>query len=138
MNKYKDIPCSICFENPNLNDEIHITKCEHIFHYKCIENAIKKDIMECPNCRSNLKTGEKKQVIDINNNNRNTINRNNNYNNIFNNILGDNYQNNNRIFRNNNNLINEESNSRGENNCFWILIIFLMILFYSFSSKSFK
>ena len=33
----KDYKCSICLEN--LKDEIHITKCEHIFHYKCIVTA---------------------------------------------------------------------------------------------------
>ena len=63
MNKYKDIPCSICIEDQNLNDEIYITKYGHIFHCKCIENAIKKDIMECSNCRSNLKTREKNKLL---------------------------------------------------------------------------
>ena len=33
----KDYKYSICLEN--LKDEIHITKCEHIFHYKCIVTA---------------------------------------------------------------------------------------------------
>jgi hypothetical protein len=53
----KDYKCSICLEN--LKDEIHITKCEYIFYYKCIVTAIKKNINECPNCRSNLRTGKK-------------------------------------------------------------------------------
>lgn len=53
----KDYKYSICLEN--WKDEIHITKCEHIFHYKRIVTAIKKNIDECPNCRSNLMTGKK-------------------------------------------------------------------------------
>jgi hypothetical protein len=62
----KDIICSICQEDINKGD-IHITKCDHIFHYKCISECINRDINECPNCRSNIRTGERKRIPNINN-----------------------------------------------------------------------
>ena len=122
VNKYgKDYICSICLEN--LNDEINITKCGHIFHYKCIANAINQNINECPNCRSNLRTGEKKKVI-------NEI-RYNNYENIFNN----NYQFNNRNIFEINNRNNREGNVNLERNVeqnnnwgFYLFLILLCIL----------
>ena len=120
INKYgKDCVCSICLEN--LKDEIHITKCGHIFHYKCIANAINKNINECPNCRSNLRTGEKKKVI-------NEI-RYNNYENIFSN----NYQFNNRNNIEINNRNNREENVNLERNVElnnnWVFNLFLILLF---------
>ncbi len=77
MNKQKEeSKCSICLENIQLNNDINILKCGHIFHYKCIENLVDHHIDRCPNCRSNLKTGEKQS------NNQNTL-----FNNNLNNLL---------------------------------------------------
>ncbi len=120
INKYgKNYVCSICLEN--LKDEIHITKCGHIFHYKCIANAINKNINECPNCRSNLRTGEKKKVI-------NEI-RYHNYENFFSN----NYQFNNRNNIEINNRNNREENVNLERNVElnnnWVFNSFLILLF---------
>ena len=85
INKYgKDNQCSICLETIKCHDVINITKCNHIFHYKCIEKAINRNILDCPNCRRNLKDGSKKTIINrINNfefNDNNNINNNRYYN----------------------------------------------------------
>ena len=58
--------CSICLGNIKLNHVICITKCGHIFHYKCIEEVIDHHMNACPNCRCNLKTGEKQKNYDKN------------------------------------------------------------------------
>ena len=79
LNKYgQDCICPICYDKIIKNEFIHITKCNHIFHYKCIERAIDKKLEDCPMCRSNIRTGEKKQIMQRNNN------INNNQNNIYN------------------------------------------------------
>ena len=71
MNKKKDgYECSICLENIQLINDINILKCGHIFHYKCIENLVDHNINKCPNCRCDLKTGEKQS---INQNTQNTL-----------------------------------------------------------------
>ncbi len=66
MNKKKEgYECSICLENIKINEDINILKCGHIFHYKCIEELLDHNDNKCPNCRADLKTGEKqKERID--------------------------------------------------------------------------
>ena len=60
MNKIENgLKCTICLENLKLNQDINILKCSHIFHYKCLENLIDHNFNRCPNCRCDLKTGEK-------------------------------------------------------------------------------
>ncbi len=120
INKYgKNYVCSICLEN--LKDEIHITKCGHIFHYKCIANAINKNINECPNCRSNLRTGEKKKVI-------NEI-RYHNYENFFSNNYQFNNRNNIEINNRNNREENVNLERNVEQNNNWVFDLFLILLF---------
>ena len=64
MNKKKEgYECSICLENIKKNEDINILKCGHIFHYKCIEELLDHKDNKCPNCRSDLKTGEKQKEI---------------------------------------------------------------------------
>jgi len=64
--KYKNEKCSICLDE--FNGDISISKCHHIFHYKCISSYIDNtDKKDCPICRSNLQTGEKKR-IEVNRN----------------------------------------------------------------------
>ena len=63
-----DYECPICCQNIENKNIIHITKCNHTFHYKCIEKAIDKNILDCPICRCNLRTGQKKIVENRNNN----------------------------------------------------------------------
>ena len=55
-----DFVCVICYDNLKIKEFIHITKCKHIYHYKCIEKLIDKAINDCPICRCNIRTGEKK------------------------------------------------------------------------------
>ena len=86
----KDFICSICYEKFKENDDIHITKCEHIFHYLCIEKAIDNNFYDCPLCRANIKNGKKKNINEVNNASNNNIENNNEY-----------------IFVNNNNSDNE-------------------------------
>jgi hypothetical protein len=63
IKKYgKDCTCSICLETIKLKEDINITKCNHIFHYECIEKSINEHGLDCPNCRSNLKDGSKKSI----------------------------------------------------------------------------
>ena len=69
LDKYgKDPICSICYEKFKIKDNIHITKCEHIFHYFCIEKAVDNKIYHCPLCRTNIQTGEKKLINEMRNN----------------------------------------------------------------------
>ena len=69
LNKYSnDYNCPICYDKIKINEFIHITKCNHIFHYKCLERAIDKNLQDCPMCRSNLRTGEGKKILIRNNN----------------------------------------------------------------------
>ena len=75
--KYKDEKCSICLEE--ISGDISITKCNHIFHYTCLSKYINNcEKTDCPICRSDLKTGKKKDVYNnniIQQNNRNFFNR---------------------------------------------------------------
>ena len=69
--------CSVCLRNIKLNHVICITKCGHIFHYKCIEEVIDHHMNVCPNCRCNLKTGEKQKNYDNDTTYNNLLNLNN-------------------------------------------------------------
>ena len=61
--KYQYENCPICLEE--ITGDITITKCKHIFHYKCLAKNIKKyEKTECPICRSDVKTGVKKEVVN--------------------------------------------------------------------------
>ena len=66
--EYNGNQCSVCLRNIKLNHDINITKCGHVFHYKCIEEVIGHYIYVCPNCRCNLKTEEKQKNYDKENN----------------------------------------------------------------------
>lgn len=51
-----EINCSICLEDIQHNFHIFKTKCNHIFHKKCIESWAKSttSIFTCPLCRNNI------------------------------------------------------------------------------------
>ena len=51
--------CSICLENFKENENVKMTECFHIFHYKCIKEWIEckkesTEMPECPICRRKL------------------------------------------------------------------------------------
>ena len=50
--------CTICLEDFELNENLSILSCEHIYHIKCINDWInlKNDMksVRCPNCNSNI------------------------------------------------------------------------------------
>ena len=55
--------CTICYEDFEVSNSIvSITPCQHIFHYKCLNNWLNQNILnpKCPNCNFDLMT------IDIN------------------------------------------------------------------------
>jgi len=70
IDKYgADYICPICYEKIKEKDNIHITKCKHMYHYICIEKAIDNNILDCPVCRCNIRTGEQKRINNLGNNN---------------------------------------------------------------------
>ena len=82
----KEYICSICYENLKLNDSMICLECNHIFHYKCIEMTIDKNILKCPLCRRNIRNIDINNNVNMNNNNyrinqRNIYNNQNNHNN---------------------------------------------------------
>lgn len=51
--------CTICYEDFEVsNSVVSITPCQHIFHYKCINNWLNQNILnpKCPNCNFDLMT----------------------------------------------------------------------------------
>ena len=62
--------CSICLENFNKKSKVSITSCSHVFHYKCINEWLFKNILcpKCPNCNNEiLKDNYDNTVNNINN-----------------------------------------------------------------------
>lgn len=45
--------CTICLNKIESNEYIRKLKCNHLFHKKCVDNWLKKNIENpsCPNCR---------------------------------------------------------------------------------------
>ena len=137
IDKYgKDYLCSICLSE--LKDDIYITKCKHIFHYKCIVALVKNKIKECPNCRRNLRTEER---MESNNLGHNNLNNNGNRNESrIDNINGNQNRNRNIEERNNhyyiennhqNNGLNLEEKDKWNllwNILFWFIQIFLFLV----------
>lgn len=46
--------CPICFEIIDTENNMSITKCNHIFHTDCLCTSISYDNQSCPICRSPL------------------------------------------------------------------------------------
>ena len=49
--------CTICIEDFKENkSKVSITPCKHVFHYQCLSNWLRKNVMnpKCPNCNNNL------------------------------------------------------------------------------------
>jgi len=65
----KEYECPICCDNFTINEFIIITGCKHYFHYKCIKQAIERNILNCPICRRSIRNIE----INIYNYNRNNL-----------------------------------------------------------------
>ena len=139
IDKYgADYICPICYEKIKIKDNIHITKCKHIYHYICIEKAIDSNILDCPVCRCNIKTGEQKRINNLENNN------------IINEWENDEEY----LFLNNdmyfieNNIMNQENNNISllkrsckiiKSSLFWFFKILILIIYGIFSIiKKFK
>ena len=57
--------CSICIDNIEYGEYVHLTVCNHIYHHECLYEyvkKIKKESYDCPNCRKNI---EKVYKIEI-------------------------------------------------------------------------
>ena len=133
-----DYICPICYEKIKEKDNIHVTKCKHIYHYICIEKALDNDILDCPICRCNIRTGEQKRINNLGNNN------------IINEWENDEEY----LFLNNdmyfieNNLMNQTNNNinllkRGcriiKSSLFWFFRVLILIIYGIFSIiKKFK
>lgn len=52
---YEIQECPICYENLKINDEVYLIKCCHLFHKECLKDWIKKNNINCPTCREDLK-----------------------------------------------------------------------------------
>lgn len=72
--------CSICLENFNKKSKVSITPCNHVFHYKCINEWLFKNILcpKCPNCNNEI-------LKDTSDNTINNINKVENADEIYNN-----------------------------------------------------
>lgn len=128
----KDFICSICYEKFKEKDNIHITKCEHIFHYLCIEKAIDNNLFDCPLCRTNIKNGEKKIINEVNNNLNNNIKNNNEY--INNNIENED------LIIHEINIQNNQYNKciSFKNLIYWLFLFIMTILGINFFGKNIK
>lgn len=49
--KEKNENCSICFEKNDCDDTLILTKCDHVYHYKCLKEWVDLN-KTCPLCRS--------------------------------------------------------------------------------------
>ena len=47
--------CSICLDNYKKNEFYRVLDCNHTFHKKCVDRWFKKDHLNCPMCRANVK-----------------------------------------------------------------------------------
>lgn len=48
---FENNECVICLENMVINEQVEILECGHIYHYKCINDWIKKKgKINCPLC----------------------------------------------------------------------------------------
>ena len=56
-NENKELNCSICLGDFELEEEIVILSCKHEFHKLCVQEWFRENIgknQTCPNCRNNL------------------------------------------------------------------------------------
>ena len=127
--KYKDERCPICLVE--INGNISITKCHHIFHYNCIAKNIQNyGNTECPICRCDLKTGKKKEIADRNRLNTEAFNELFNFNNLRAQNVRQNQRNNNEYNINNNRNNNLNSNDKLIKNLENIILIIGLIIGY--------
>lgn len=48
--------CTICLDEFKIDDTVSATKCQHLFHFKCISKWLNENItnLKCPNCNTNF------------------------------------------------------------------------------------
>ncbi|PVU86152.1 hypothetical protein BB559_006638 [Furculomyces boomerangus] len=52
----EDVECMICFEQINMDDDVRVIPCYHVFHSQCLDTWLTTQSCVCPTCRLNLKT----------------------------------------------------------------------------------
>ncbi len=112
--------CTICLEEFKVDkDYVSVTPCEHVFHYKCLSNYMKKSITNthCPNCNGDLLVQAKTKTIQIERkNNDNVISRNTTRNPRRNNTNNTNENNNIPLRRRQSNYRENRNRNEGNNN----------------------
>ncbi|PVU96986.1 hypothetical protein BB559_002174 [Furculomyces boomerangus] len=51
----EDIECMICFEKINMDDNVRVIPCYHVFHSQCLDTWLTTQSCACPTCRLDLK-----------------------------------------------------------------------------------
>ena len=115
--------CTICLEEFKIDkDQVSVTPCHHVFHYKCLSNYMKKSITNthCPNCNGDLLVERKTKTIQIERKNNNNLPitsiRNNNNRNHRRNNTGNTNENNNVSLPSGRQLNDRENRTRNERN----------------------
>ncbi len=49
--------CCICLRTMKINDEVSLLKCQHLFHFKCLDKWIETK-EDCPICRNEIEFGK--------------------------------------------------------------------------------
>jgi len=49
--------CCICLRTMKINDEVSLLKCQHLFHFKCLDKWIETK-EDCPICRNKIEFGK--------------------------------------------------------------------------------
>ena len=49
--------CCICLRAMKINDEVSFLKCQHLFHFKCLDKWIETK-EDCPICRNKIEFGK--------------------------------------------------------------------------------
>ena len=61
--KIEQPTCCICLATMKVNDDIVLLKCQHYFHFKCLDKWVETK-EECPFCRGKIEFGKVKDVVD--------------------------------------------------------------------------
>ena len=114
-NSAKNTSCNFCLNEFNLEDNVFIGNCFHVFHYEEIKKWIfSNDIFHntCPECRREfIKFFQKEDLVQVNNQHNNYISNQENNNNQNYNPQNNNNLSQNNVSSNNNLIIQNQNNS---------------------------